>query len=261
MVLYHEVRGTGPVLLMIPGGAGEAAGYLRVAGELAARFTVVSYDRRGYGHSRSADVVDDGQRFATDVADALGLLDRFSDAPGYVFGSSSGAIIGLDLLARYPQRIAGLVAHEPPMVRLLPDADVYLRLFDGVFDIYRREGTEAAMRAFAAGVGLDMPEPPPGRTLRPEAVAMLARVRDDQAYFLEHELRQYSALLPAEDALREWSSRLVLGVGRDSAGTLPYRPAGVLAERLGTKTVEFPGDHLGYISQPAEFAARLVEVL
>src|SRR6266568_3355242 len=259
--LYEEVRGAGPVLLMIPGGSGDAGGYARVAEALADRYTVVSYDRRGFGRSRAAEAVDDAERFATDVEDARRLLDRYAGGPGYVFGSSSGAIIGLDLLARYPGRVATLVAHEPPLVRLLPDAETHLRFFDEVYDTYRRDGVDPAMRAFAARVGLEVPEPPPGAVLPPHLVEMLDRVRDNQAYWLEHELRQYSARLPELDPLREQSGRLVLGVGKESEGTLPYRPATVLADRLGTGVTGVVGGHLGYLTQPAEFAARLAAVL
>ncbi|TMM37838.1 MAG: alpha/beta hydrolase [Actinobacteria bacterium] len=275
MSLYSEVHGSGPVLLLIPGGNGDAGGYQPLTQELAGRYTVVSYDRRGFGRSAAGPVeagsvragpvealpVDEAQRFATDVEDAAGLLDRYGGGHGYVFGSSSGAIIALDLLRRYPERAARLVAHEPPLVRLLPDAAQHLRFFDRIYDIYRRDGVDAAMRAFAAGVGLEVPQPPPDAALPPHVVELLERVRANQAYFLEHELRQYAALLPDPGLLREHVDRLVLGVGEESAGTLPYRPAPVLAQRLGTGVAEFPGGHLGYLTHPARFADRLAELL
>jgi acetyltransferase/esterase len=259
--LYHEVHGTGPVLLLIPGGSGDAGGYLPLARELAGRYTVVGYDRRGFGRSAAAGPVGDGRRFAADVEDAARLLDRFADGPGYVFGSSSGAIIALDLLTRYPERIATLVAHEPPLVRLLPDAAAHLSFFDEVYDVYRRDGVDAAMHAFAAHTGLEVPQPPPGATLPPHLAEMLARVRQNQEYWLEHELRQYTALLPDLGPLRDQVGRLLLAVGEESTGTLPGRPAPVLAERLGTKVTEFPGGHLGYLTRPAQFADRLAGLL
>ncbi|MEU0486292.1 hypothetical protein ABZ260_44925, partial [Streptosporangium sp. NPDC006013] len=49
--LHYEVRGTGPVLLLICGGVYDAAGYAALAGQLADRYTVVSYDRRGNSRS------------------------------------------------------------------------------------------------------------------------------------------------------------------------------------------------------------------
>ncbi|MGH2758351.1 MAG: alpha/beta fold hydrolase, partial [Actinomycetota bacterium] len=49
--LYHEVRGSGPVLLAIPGGPTDAGLFTGFAEYLADRYTVVTYDPRG--HSRS----------------------------------------------------------------------------------------------------------------------------------------------------------------------------------------------------------------
>src|SRR5947207_14009686 len=50
--LYYEVQGTGPVLLLLPGGGGDAAIFDVIAAPLAARYTVVTVDPRGYSRSR-----------------------------------------------------------------------------------------------------------------------------------------------------------------------------------------------------------------
>src|SRR6266446_3765212 len=98
--LYYEVRGSGPVLLLVCGGIYDAAGYAGLAGELADRYTVVTYDRRGNSRSpldgtpgasgtHSVEVhADDAYR----VLKAVGVTD---EEPAYVFGNSSGAQIGL----------------------------------------------------------------------------------------------------------------------------------------------------------------------
>lgn len=53
--LYYEVRGAGPVLLLIAGGNGDTGPYQPVADHLASRRTVVSYDRRGFSRSPLAE--------------------------------------------------------------------------------------------------------------------------------------------------------------------------------------------------------------
>jgi pimeloyl-ACP methyl ester carboxylesterase len=270
--LYYEVRGSGPALLLVPGGSGEATGYARLAAQLADRYTVVSYDRRGFSRSPLDGPVSDGRRLAADVDDALGLLDQVTDRPAAVFGSSSGAIVALDLLVRDPQRFTRVVAHEPPLVCLLPDAAQHLALFDGVYDTYRREGVDAALTEFNTGLGLgELPRPPAGAQLPPHVVEMLARLARNQAFWLEHELRQYTRVRPdlaalraavlRDAALRDAAPRLVLAGGVESRGQVPYRPNAVLAERLGIPLVEFPGGHVGYVTHPEDFAARLVAVL
>jgi pimeloyl-ACP methyl ester carboxylesterase len=259
--LYREVRGAGPALLMIPGGNGDAATYGQVAGPLATRYTVVTYDRRGFSRSRLDEPPVDGLRVADDVADAVHLIDQLSAGPAHVFGSSSGAVVALDLLARHPDRVRTVVAHEPPAVLLLPDADDQLAFLDGVYETYRRDGVDAAMRRFAGGVGMAGIEPPPGVELPPPVREMVARIRGNQGFWLEHELRQYTRVRPDLAALAAVADHLVPAVGHDSADLLPGRPNAVLAEKLGRPLAEFPGGHIGYVTHPAEFARRLLAVL
>ncbi len=116
--LHYEVSGDGPVLLMISGegdGGTDAAGYDAVVPQLAAQYTVVTYEPRG--NPPGGDPAD--KRGDEAAEDALAILDAVAgDDSAYVFGSSSGAITGLELLVRHPERIRLLIAHEPPAVEL-----------------------------------------------------------------------------------------------------------------------------------------------
>ena len=260
--LYYEVRGAGPVVLLIAGGSGDSGHFERVANEIADRYTVVTYDRRGFSRSTLGGLPDDRPRLEADSDDAQRLLDRLADGPAFVFGSSSGAIVALDLIARHPERIRILVAHEPPLVRLLPDAKQQLEFLDEVYDTYRSSGVDLAMRKFSTGVGLgDLAQPPEGIELPPHVAEMLSRIHGNQAFWLEHELRQYTRVVPDISALRSASTRLVLAGGLESQDYFPYRPNTIMAVRLDSKVVDFPGGHVGYVTHPIEFAARLTDVL
>ncbi len=260
--LYHEVRGAGTVLLLIPGGNGDAAPFEGIANALADRYRLVSYERRGFFRSPLDGPVDDEHRLETDSEDAHRLLRHLTDAPAHVFGSSSGAIVGLDLVARHSEQVRTLVAHEPPAVRLLPDAEQQLAFIDDVYDTYRASGLERAMAKFSAGMGLDAgPLPPQGAELPRPLAEMVSRLRSNLGFWLEHELRQYPRFEPDIAAIRAARTRLVLAGGRDSRESVPYRPNTVLAERLGSIVADFPGGHAGYATNPAEFAERLAEVL
>jgi len=182
-----------------------------------------------------------------------------------VFGTSSGAIVGLDLVARHPTLVSRLVAHEPPMLELLPDVARWRAFHDDVYETYRREGAESAMQKWVVGVGLDVVGPPPGAELPPHVAAMMKRMAGNLDLFLAHELLPFTRYVPDLPRLSAHKDRIVLAGGHDSreqlAGQLAYRPAVLLAERLGTQVVDFPGDHGGYGAQPAAFAAKLREVL
>ncbi|MGH3929774.1 MAG: hypothetical protein ACRDTF_07335 [Pseudonocardiaceae bacterium] len=49
------------------------------------------------------------------------MLSAVTTAPADVFGSSSGGVTGIALATRHPDQVRTLVAHEPPLVELLPD--------------------------------------------------------------------------------------------------------------------------------------------
>ncbi|HEY2164645.1 MAG TPA: hypothetical protein VGH04_11665, partial [Gemmatimonadaceae bacterium] len=167
------------------------------------------------------------------------------------------AQIGLALAARHPSRVRVLVAHEPPCVALLPDRDAILRAFDDIYDLYRRDGIQPAMDAFAKLAGFDRSPPPIG--LPPETMAMFARITGNLEYFLAHGIKPISQYRPDVRALR--GSHVVVGVGRDTSGQLANRSARALATALGIDPVVFPGDHTGFGPNAAAFADVLDRVL
>ncbi|MZD05960.1 alpha/beta fold hydrolase, partial [Streptomyces sp. SID5785] len=151
--LYLETRGAGPALLLLPGAGGDAAALDPLADALAATFTVITHDPRGYSRS-TLDGPHTEQRVSVHADDALRLLDTVSPhEPAYVAGASSGAIVTLDLLARHPERVRAAVAHEPPSWSVLPDAAVHLALFQEVYDTLGTAGLAAAGERFLRGVG------------------------------------------------------------------------------------------------------------
>ncbi|MEW9528365.1 alpha/beta fold hydrolase [Microbispora sp. NPDC049125] len=258
--LYYEVRGSGPVLLMIHGGAGEAGVFASIAPLLASRYQVVTYDRRGSSRSRLDGPVDEVQ-VADHADDARRLLDHFGAGLSHVFGSSGGATIALDLAARRPRRLGTVVAHEPPVYDVLPDRARYRAVAEEVHGTYRRSGADAAMEVFMKGV-----DDPDGDAGAPEADAvepdraMLERLKADEEFFVAHEVRAFMGYKPDIAALKEGPARIVLGLGRHG-GTTARRMSAVTADLLGAKAVEFPSGHMGYMDHPRAFATKLIQVL
>jgi pimeloyl-ACP methyl ester carboxylesterase len=258
--LYYEVRGAGPVLLLICGGIYDAAGYAGLADQLAAHYTVVTYDRRGNSRSpldgpperQSIEVHgDDAHRILT----AVGVTGT---EPADVFGNSSGAEIGLELAARHPEQVRTLVAHEPPVFDLLPDSDHWRSVIRQVEDAYRTGGPGAAMEAFSTGLemgGGSEPQPAPDQ----ETLAMMGRMGRNLDFFIAYEVPPFAEFIPDLVALK--ASRVVLAVGDASVGEAPHRAAFAVAERLGTEPELFPGDHGGFGTESEAFAARLRDVL
>ncbi|GGV09959.1 alpha/beta fold hydrolase [Streptomyces spectabilis] len=261
--LHYEVRGRGPLLLLIPGGAGGAAAFDGVADGLAADCTVATYDPRGISRS-TLDDPDAEQRVAEHADDAYRILELLSpDEPARVFGSSSGAIAAVHLLSTHPDRVARLVAHEPPLVEVLPDAADHRALVARVQEAFHAEGLMAAMTVFAAGLtrgGSAAPAEggaPQAPRLPPQAAARAERTMANLPYFVTRIVPPFMSHTPDVDRLRALSDRLVLAGGQDSRGELAYRPAALLAERLGTEMLHFPGGHTGLTTHPEEFGELL----
>ncbi|MET9449345.1 alpha/beta fold hydrolase [Streptomyces cinerochromogenes] len=224
----YDVTGRGPVLLLVPGGAGHPMGLGPLTERLATRFTVVTYDPLGLAHGRLGAPVAE-QRVADWSEGARRVLEEVlpAGASASVFGTSSGGIAVLDLLLRHPGRLAHVVAHEPPCVTVLPDG--------------------AARRAELIDQ-LDGPGRPPaeGDSATPTGV------------FLGRVLRPFTAYVPAAAPP---PGRLTIAAGTGSRGQLLHRTAEFLAGRLGCACAEFPGGHLGTLDHPVEFADALTETL
>ena len=256
--LHYEVCGSGPVLLFTPGGPADAGGFAPVRNALSDRYTVVTYDPRGLSRSPF-----DGEARDTSVGtfadDAHRLLAALGSGPAYVLGDSSGALVGLELVSRHPEQVWRLVAHEPPLTRLLDDADEHVRFAREVHDTYLREGVGPAMEKFLASAGLpqDPPEAPVEQA--PEMTEAMVRMQNNLDFFLGHMWLPLGDYEPDVSQLR--SRPITVAVGEASEGQLAYRAALVLAGKLGKEPTVFPGGHSGIGSRPETFAGRLHEVL
>lgn len=123
--LYAEVRGAGPAVLLIPGGAEDAEGWRPVAERLPGR-TVVTYDRRGTRRSGREDWPGGGS--AQHADDAAALLRALDLHEVVVFGGSSAGIIAVQLAARHPGLIRRALAYEPGYLRSVAGGEALQRV-------------------------------------------------------------------------------------------------------------------------------------
>ncbi|MEU5695088.1 alpha/beta fold hydrolase [Actinosynnema sp. NPDC020468] len=256
--LHYQVRGDGPLLLLLPGGDGDADSAVGLVDHLAAHFTVVTHDRRGLARS-PLDDPSAVPAFAVHAQDALRLVEHLTDGPVAVVGFSLGALVGLDLLARHPDRVTTLVAHEPPATQLLPDAErePAERAQEEVGELVESDGVAVAMQHFLSFAGMRFdewedgaPRPTPAQR-RPANLVAFLRLHAPQAH-------AHRVDLPA--VLRH-ADRLVPAAGATSTGFFPRRCAEELAAASGRELSVFPGAHSGFLTHPAAFADRLRAVL
>ena len=189
-----------------------------------------------------------------------------------LFATSGGAINALALIARHPEQVRTLVAHEPPAAALVPDREYALAATRDIQQTYQSHGMGPAMAKFIALVShqglltadyLAQPAPDPAMFGLP---AEDDGSRDD--VLVGQNIVSCTHFEPDEEALRAASTRVLVAVGAESDGELAHRGGEAVAERLGTTTVTFPGGHGGFLGgeygqtgEPDAFAARLREVL
>jgi pimeloyl-ACP methyl ester carboxylesterase len=251
------------MLLVLQGGAGNADGSEALAAQLTDRFTVVTYDRRGL--SRSEPIRVDGYELAAHAADAAHLITALSSEPAFAFGSSMGALIGLELAARYPHLVRMVIAHEPPAYRLLEgtEQDEALRSHTEVLETFRREGMPVAMKIMIARSGVDLTD------CEPDVPAPVASGADpnaaaqrfaDLAHFFTWDVPAVNRYQPDIAALKAAAPRIVPGIGEGSPSTFPRRSTVALSAILGREPTRFPGGHTSYILRPKGVAAKISEL-
>ena len=178
----------------------------------------------------------------------------------------------LALVAQHPDQVRTLVAHEPPLVAILPDRDAALAVMKGIADTYQRSGRGPAMAQFMMVVNHKGPLTMDVATRPAPDPAMFGLPTEDDGDRTDALLFQNASTLPNYepdvDALRAASTRIVIGVGAESEGQLARRGGEAVADRLGLEPVIFPSGHGGFLGNeyghpgdPDGFAAKLREVL
>jgi len=248
----------------------DASGFATLASYFPDR-TVVTYDPRGLGRS----VRKDGRVENTPTLQAVdvhAVIEALGVGPVEMFASSGGAVTALALVTAHPEDLTTLVAHEPPIIPVLPDAEAAERARAGFRDIYEAKGTGAGMAAFVAMTSwrgeftdeyFSQPSPDPAQ------FGMSAEDdgrRDDP--LLSDRSWPITGYRPDVDALAAAPTRIVIAVGEESLGTFTGRAAVAIAELLGQQPTVFPSHHggfmggeYGYPGQPEAFARKLREVL
>ncbi|EKF21004.1 alpha/beta fold hydrolase [Nitratireductor pacificus] len=254
--IYYEVHGEGPPLVLVPGGRGTAEVFRALLPHLTARYTVVLMDRRGFLRSKLLGP-QDGDKLASDIDDIHRLIEALEIGPATVFGSSSGAVVTLGLMAAHPESVQTMIAHEPAAVSLLPDDGHWVDFFARMYAVYRESGMPAAYELFREHGFAEVDK----QAMKASVNLDDEETRANSTHWFENELRQYTAVQLDTAAIAEHSQKFVAAGGEASAGFPTYEVARLLADKTGTPVLQFPGGHIGYATHPAEFAQVLLRFL
>ncbi len=244
--LRYDVRGSGPLVLLVPGGAADSTIFAALVPHLVDDHTVVTFGPRGIGRSTLTGPAGE-VAVQTQADDVHRLLAAITSQPARVFASSGGAVTALELVTRHPEQVHTLVLHEPPLVELLPDRDELRVAMDALAGTCRTAGPDVAMREFLRISG---------QTVRPDEYAIPPAMRPAAEFFLQHMIGPIIRYRPDPTALPP----LAIGVGTGTT-QLAHRAAMALAALLAIPTTPFPGEHIGFATHASSAAAVLRPLL
>ncbi|GAB3206132.1 alpha/beta fold hydrolase [Nocardia tengchongensis] len=273
--LAYDLRGPAPAasahrpLLMI-GQPMTADGFGALASYFPER-TVITYDPRGLGRSVRRDGRRDNSP-TVQAEDVHALITALGVGAVDLFASSGGAVTALALITAHPGDVATLVAHEPPILGVLPDAEAAERAQAQVRDAYQAKGSFAGMAAFIALTSWQGEYTDDYFAQPPADPALFGMPTEDDGTRDDPLLSDVSWAVtvysPDAAALKAAPTRVLIAVGAESAGTLTARTAEATAALLDSAAVVFPSHHggftgadSGYPGQPEPFAHRLRELL
>ena len=268
----YDVRAGGspetPPLFLIGSPMG-ASGF----GTLASHFpdrTVITYDPRGAERSTKDDPASASN--PDQHADDLHRIIQEVGGPVDLFASSGGAVNALALVAKHPEDVRILVAHEPPLAAMLPDSENAKAAIRAIQSSYQNGGFGAGMAHFIAITSHrgEFPEDFASQPA-PDPAAFGMPTEDDgnrTDVLLAQNIIGTTHYEPDFDALRRASTRIIIAAGAESQGEMANRGGHAVAERLGQQPEIFPSHHGGFLGgehgwggDPDAFAAKLRDVL
>lgn len=265
--IRRNISSIEPILFLIGSPMG-AAGFGSLASHFADR-TILTYDPRGSERSEKDDPAgpSDPEMHAEDLRR---VIEAVGAEPVDMFASSGGAVNALALVARRPELVRTLVAHEPPLAAILDDREAALAVTQSVNETYMQSGFGAGMAHFIAVTMHEGPFTHEGVTAPDPSMFGLPGEDDGTRtdVLLGQNMVSCTHYEPDFEALERASTRIVVAAGEESGGQMARRGAHALAERLGLDVVLFPSHHGGFLGgeygqagDPDAFAAKLREVL
>ncbi|WP_072557547.1 alpha/beta fold hydrolase [Lactiplantibacillus plantarum] len=265
-ILNVNKKGEGPVLILVPGANGTGDVFAQIAMVLADNFTVITYDRRGYGKTVVAETLpnsaanpDSNYRIDADVRDIFTLAGEFSpEQPIYIMGTSAGSIVAEKAFEEDPSRFAKIAIHETMLNTVIND--------DGKSRNQTNAIVQDALNGNPSAVSMLFSR----MHVQPLDSQMMGLASDSKPdpdkmksmmFWLKYETRQYTSQVIDWSLFKEHRDQVVLLNGTDSVGFLPQDVDNAISKIIDVPVDAIPGGHLGYVQKPQEFAQVLEDVL
>jgi pimeloyl-ACP methyl ester carboxylesterase len=253
--LEYDVHGEGePVLLIHGSHVADAFLPLTTEPELADRYQLIRYHRRGFaGSSRHAGPFSIEQQ----ARDALLPVRQLGLERLHIVGHSYGAVTAVQLALDAPHAVHSLTLLEPPL-KTAADATAMSEMFAPLLELYRSGDSRGALEAFAGlALGSDwraeVERTVPGGTEQADK---------DVSTFFEVEVPALLAWSLDEDAARRISKPALYIIGSESGPLFDGPKQRFLSCVPHTEEAVLPGlNHLLQMRDPCLVAASIAGFL
>lgn len=268
--LFYKITGIGRPLLLIAGGGGDGDFYLPLADELANHYKVITYDRRANARStmNSPDHFDISQQ----ARDALAVLKAAGETAAIVFGNSSGAVIAIEMARLFPDHVAGVIVHEPPIARLHPERDKWRKFFSDCYKAaFKFGGASGAATKFMFGIEvpvmqMTMAQRRALRYLKGEPKnSGEKRIPSKSAtkFFIEQELIKVTDYNPDIEFIKNHKDKYIIAVGTYAVqnNTFLFQISKHFSELIDKPFVVVPGHHGSFMDDISNWAKCLFSMI
>ncbi|SLM35687.1 Alpha/Beta hydrolase fold [Lasallia pustulata] len=244
--LHYWYQGSGPLLIMIPGGSGHAAQFFPIFEYLDKHFTICTYDRR----QMSASTVKEKAQLnpAQSARDAEAITKAMGKERASIFGNSGGGIIAFQFAVSYPDALDHVMVHEAPSTIFLDDATYHLDRAFMLMELYRTQGAEAAGESFRTEMKGD-------EDWQSGALSNLKNMDN----FWANEFMQFTIYCPDLRKIVDNKVSISVAAGEKSRDAFYARTTFPQSEILACPRYVLPGNHSGYEHEPATFAPELLK--
>ena len=263
--LSYRTIGSGPALVLIPGGNGTAIFYESLAQALSSRFQVTIYDRRGFHRSpvyNSGTAPTGNTTMRIHAEDLAALISHVSpQGPASLFTCSGSAAIATELLSYKPYLVHRIILHEPLFISLLPSSLQERTKTTGreVMKAYKNRGIGPANKLLMPLVhgAADW-----RRFKKTETYNRLASLSaNNMIFYFENELPELVEYNVDETQLAQFRDKFVLFRGSDLDPEPPSTSVRRLAEALQITLTSIQGGHSAYVTNVGETANAVIHAL
>ena len=249
--LYCEKRGSGPLMLMVHGVAADADYFAKTADFLAKKYTVVTYDRRGYTRSTAPENAD--YSYPAQAEDAACVIRAMQMGPAIIVGSSAGGVVASAAALSAPELVRCMILHEPVCAKDKETGEEWKDLMDQVRACREAHRISKAMMAFIRSMG--------GIDKRSKKRPLSAQAQDlkNMEVFVHYEVD--SMLILSIEKAAEISCPVTILAGECDETGLFHRAAVSAARTIGWPLLTVPGYHNLAQDLPQEFAVQIAGVL